>query len=86
MNSPRWQRQGGVENLYKPSLTTMILAGLWHGANWTFVLFGAVHGVILTVERHLIPVTSKPGDAAQPRPLAGLVSLWGQRVLTFNVF
>ena len=29
---------------------TMFLAGVWHGANWTFVLWGTIHGVILTAE------------------------------------
>lgn len=29
---------------------TMFLAGVWHGANWTFVIWGAIHGTILTVE------------------------------------
>jgi D-alanyl-lipoteichoic acid acyltransferase DltB (MBOAT superfamily) len=33
--------------------TTMLLGGLWHGANWTFVLWGALHGVGLAVERAL---------------------------------
>jgi alginate O-acetyltransferase complex protein AlgI len=30
-------------------LTTMVLGGLWHGASWTFVLWGAVHGVLLVI-------------------------------------
>lgn len=29
---------------------TMVLAGLWHGAGWTFILWGALHGIGLTVE------------------------------------
>ena len=28
---------------------TMLLGGLWHGANWTFVIWGALHGVFLSV-------------------------------------
>jgi D-alanyl-lipoteichoic acid acyltransferase DltB (MBOAT superfamily) len=28
---------------------TMLLGGLWHGANWTFVLWGAFHGVLLAI-------------------------------------
>jgi D-alanyl-lipoteichoic acid acyltransferase DltB (MBOAT superfamily) len=32
-------------------LVVMLLAGLWHGAAWTFVAFGAVHGVALALER-----------------------------------
>jgi len=30
-------------------MITMILGGLWHGANWTFMVWGAVHGVALVV-------------------------------------
>jgi alginate O-acetyltransferase complex protein AlgI len=29
---------------------TMVLAGLWHGAGWTFVLWGAIHGIGMSVE------------------------------------
>ncbi|MED5393215.1 MAG: MBOAT family O-acyltransferase [Actinomycetota bacterium] len=32
-------------------LMTMLLGGLWHGAGWTFVLWGAIHGIGLVVER-----------------------------------
>ena len=28
-----------------------LVSGLWHGANWTFVLWGALHGIYLVVER-----------------------------------
>lgn len=28
---------------------TMLLGGLWHGADWTFVLWGAIHGVLLSM-------------------------------------
>ncbi len=28
---------------------TMLLGGLWHGANWTFVIWGALHGVFLSI-------------------------------------
>ncbi len=29
---------------------TMLLGGLWHGANWTFVIWGALHGAALAVQ------------------------------------
>ena len=31
-------------------MMTMLLGGLWHGAAWTFVLWGALHGAVLCVE------------------------------------
>ena len=46
-NRHGWRRT--VRNL----MITMVLGGLWHGAAWTFVLWGALHGVILAVERAL---------------------------------
>jgi len=64
----------------------MILAGLWHGANWTYVIFGAIHGVVLSAERYIFPANAKTGDPVQRSRFAGFLSLWTQRVLTFNVF
>lgn len=42
-------------------MITMLLGGLWHGASWTFVVWGALHGVYLSVERLLRP-KKKPSD------------------------
>jgi D-alanyl-lipoteichoic acid acyltransferase DltB (MBOAT superfamily) len=65
---------------------TMVLAGLWHGANWTFVIFGAIHGVVLAIERYIWPPAKKLAEAAQPRPVAAFFKLWTQRIVTFNIF
>jgi alginate O-acetyltransferase complex protein AlgI len=35
--------------LYFSLFVTFVLIGLWHGANWTFVIFGALHGMYLVV-------------------------------------
>ncbi|NIJ06930.1 D-alanyl-lipoteichoic acid acyltransferase DltB (MBOAT superfamily) [Sphingomonas vulcanisoli] len=32
-------------------MTTMLLGGLWHGAKWTFVIWGGLHGGVLAIER-----------------------------------
>lgn len=34
-------------------LVTFIVSGLWHGANWTFVIWGLLHGVVQAVEKML---------------------------------
>lgn len=38
---------------YRNLLLTMIIGGFWHGANWTYLLWGLLHGMALTVERFL---------------------------------
>jgi alginate O-acetyltransferase complex protein AlgI len=39
----------GEARRYANLLVTMVLGGLWHGAAWTFVFWGALHGAYLTV-------------------------------------
>ena len=43
----------GPSRTYVNLFLTMLLGGLWHGAAWTFVLWGAFHGLILIVYRLL---------------------------------
>lgn len=56
---------------------TMLASGLWHGANWTFLVWGAMHAAFLTIERLLPPIRS-----AALRPLgwgltcAGVLWAW----------
>jgi len=52
-------------------LVTMLLGGLWHGAAWTFVIWGGIHGAWLSVERFFHP--------------KGRASVWYSRVLTLAV-
>ena len=41
----------GLHRTYVNLFITMLLGGLWHGAAWTFVFWGALHGTYLAVER-----------------------------------
>lgn len=43
----------GVTRMYVALTLTMLLGGLWHGAAWTFVVWGALHGIYLIIERIL---------------------------------
>lgn len=43
----------GPARTYAALMGTMLLGGLWHGANWTFVVWGGLHGVYLAGERVL---------------------------------
>jgi alginate O-acetyltransferase complex protein AlgI len=51
-------------------IVTMLLGGLWHGANWTFVVWGGLHGVGLAMN-HLWSQTG----LRLPRPIAWLLTM-----------
>ncbi|MHC4798251.1 MAG: MBOAT family O-acyltransferase, partial [Planctomycetota bacterium] len=40
-----------IKRLYINLVVVFLLCGLWHGANWTFVIWGAYHGALLVLER-----------------------------------
>jgi len=46
-------------------LLTMLLGGLWHGANWTFVIWGGLHGLGLAAERRIWGRREIPDSSGQ---------------------
>jgi alginate O-acetyltransferase complex protein AlgI len=58
----------GRFNTYRNLLITMLLGGIWHGAAWKFVMWGALHGGGLAVER-----ICEPWLGRHPATLAGKV-------------
>jgi alginate O-acetyltransferase complex protein AlgI len=48
---PLGGNRGGSARTYRNLMLTMLIGGLWHGAGWTFVLWGAYHGVLLILHR-----------------------------------
>jgi len=59
---------------------TFLLAGLWHGAGWTFVFWGGIHGVGLAVERARAQVRQARG---LPEPGATMRARALQRLAVF---
>jgi len=47
----------GVVRRYANLMTTMLLGGLWHGAGWTFVVWGGLHGAYLLVNHAWVRAT-----------------------------
>src|SRR4029077_5737196 len=43
--------RGGTAATLRNLMLTMLLGGLWHGAQWTFVAWGGYHGLLLCFER-----------------------------------
>ena len=70
---------------YGNLLTTMLIGGLWHGANWTFVVWGGIQGVGLAVERlwNRLSGRADPGESRTPGG-ASLLHGWWQRVIVFH--
>ena len=52
---------------------TMVLGGLWHGANWTFVIWGAWHGIALALDRFFTGKDSGRGPRPVTRRLPGFL-------------
>jgi alginate O-acetyltransferase complex protein AlgI len=50
---PLGGNRGSRAATYRNLLLTMLLGGLWHGAAWTFVAWGAYHGLLLALHRAL---------------------------------
>ena len=72
-------RRGKVRTYFNLFIT-MVLGGLWHGASWLFVIWGAWHGVLLIVHkvyRRIFPV------AKDDRP--GIIRHFFHVLLTFHV-
>ncbi len=87
--------------MYRNIFLTMLIGGLWHGANWTFVIWGAIHGSALIIERavktrwhdwQMAQLRLSPVGAAAttgqmtPTPLSVLVSAFTGWFITFHLF
>ncbi len=56
---------------YLNLMLTFILSGLWHGANWTFVIWGDLNGIYLVVGQMLAPFFSRTGGYLKKSHLRG---------------
>ncbi len=63
---PLGGNQKGPRRTYLNLALVMLLGGLWHGANWTFLVWGAIHGTILGTERW---AGNRPLYSRFPRPM-----------------
>ena len=54
--------RGGPWMAHRNTMITLILIGLWHGASWTFVVYGALHGVAISINRMLNRAGKTPKD------------------------
>lgn len=78
---PLGGNRGGPIGTYRNLFLTMLLGGLWHGASWTFVAWGAFHGGILILYR--LAAVDKWLDGAPREGAGAMVRDLGLIVLMF---
>lgn len=62
----------GRPRRYANLMATMLLGGLWHGAGWTFVLWGGLHGSYLVINHGWRRLTGADGASSGWRAVAGI--------------
>ncbi len=62
--------RGAEWRTYFNLAATMLLGGLWHGANWAFIVWGALHGFGLAVTRYFQRATAKHQEMAVKMAIA----------------
>ncbi len=70
---PLGGNRASVARTYFNLMLTMVIGGLWHGAQWTYLVWGAFHGVVLALER---AAGKRPYWSALPRPARVLVTMF----------
>jgi alginate O-acetyltransferase complex protein AlgI len=74
--------RGGAWATDRNLMATMLLGGLWHGATWSYVVWGGVHGLLLVFHRHFRKfAVTRPGLTALLETRLGTA---GRVALTFT--
>jgi D-alanyl-lipoteichoic acid acyltransferase DltB (MBOAT superfamily) len=71
----------GHGRTYFNLMAVMVLGGLWHGAAWTFVVWGAIHGTVLCIERWRTFRWPRLFSEAAWSP----ARTWVARIITFHI-
>jgi D-alanyl-lipoteichoic acid acyltransferase DltB (MBOAT superfamily) len=79
---PLGGNRGSPSRVHRNLMLTMLLGGLWHGAAWTFVVWGGIHGLAQVGERVWADRRAERGLPAGPLSPLGAVGRW---LLTFHV-
>src|ERR1700712_2747088 len=81
---PLGGNRGGKWFIYRNLMLTMLLGGLWHGAAWTFVIWGGFHGLYLQVNhawRHAVEKSPRLQGVLAPHSRSAALCGW---LLTFT--
>lgn len=75
---PLGGNRGGAIKTYRNLMLTMVLGGIWHGAAWKFVIWGALHGGFLALERLV--------NGARPAPTSNAKSFFRRALSVLCIF
>jgi D-alanyl-lipoteichoic acid acyltransferase DltB (MBOAT superfamily) len=78
---PLGGNRGSDAFIYRNLMLTMVIGGLWHGANWTFVIWGTIQGLALVGERVVKGWWATRTPLGVPQPVVHAL----QWLLTFQV-
>lgn len=79
---------GFIFSLVIPTLFVFLVLGFWHGANWTFVMFGGMHGLYIVINhlwRKFFPVLNKQNKENQSYKCLKSLSGWILTFLAVNI-
>ncbi len=62
----------GLTRTYLHLLITMFLGGFWHGANWTFIIWGILHGSLLAIDKWRIDRFKPTGEMSQGKRILAI--------------
>jgi len=74
---------GFVSMIALPTFVTVLLAGVWHGAGWTFIVYGALHGIYLIIN-HAWRIHHRPWIVPTAISLRTAYSMLWRLLLTYT--
>jgi len=80
-----------IETIYSlivPTMVVFLILGLWHGASWNFVIFGAMHGLFIVINhlwRKFFPNFNKACKQKQPYKITKKVGFWALTFISVNL-
>ncbi len=77
-------RDWGMWGIYLAAIINLVLIGAWHGANWTYVLFGLYHGILIAIVTAL--EKSRKKFEKKHNLKKNELWKWSRRLLTFSLF
>ena len=82
---PLGGNRGGTAKMYRNLMITMLLGGLWHGAAWAYLIWGAYQGALLVVHRALLPALHRVDGALEQSRWSGTLWRVGCTIVFFHL-